>query len=291
MIFITIWSVGYGLSFVQWTHPISEPFAITLIQGNIPEMMKWDQQQAYRSLKTYEALSQQHFDSKIIVWPETAITFLYADAKPFIEALDKLADKHHTAIITGIPIEKNNKYYNGAIVIGQGQGEYFKRHLVPFGEYVPFENVLRGLIGFFNLPMSSFSAGPQAQDLLTVQGMSVAPFICYEIAYSHLLRTDLPQANILVTMSNDSWFDQSEALAQHRQIAQLAAQMTQRYMLIATNSGKTAVVDPMGNIVATAPENQPAFITATIQSMAGTTPWIIFGNWPILILMVLGLLL
>ena len=137
--------------------------------------------------------------------------------------------------------------------------------------------------------MSNFVAGPQAQNLMTIQGMNIAPFICYEIAYSHLLRTDLPQANILVTMSNDSWFDQSEALAQHRQIAQLSAQMTQRYMLVATNSGQTVVIDPFGKILAQAPVNQTAFITASIQAMSGTTPWIKFGNWPILILMLIGL--
>jgi apolipoprotein N-acyltransferase len=124
---------------------------------------------------------------------------------------------------------------------------------------------------------------------MSTDGMYVAPFICYEIAYTHLLRTDLPLANVLVTMSNDSWFDQSEALAQHLQITQLAAEMSQRYMLVATNSGKTAAIDPNGNILMTAPENQVAFITATIQAMGGTTPWITYGNWPILILMGLGL--
>ncbi|HEV2614057.1 MAG TPA: apolipoprotein N-acyltransferase [Gammaproteobacteria bacterium] len=291
ILFVLIWSAGYCLNYIQWTHPISEPFPITLIQGNIPEMTKWDPHQAYKSLKTYEALSAQHLDSKMIIWPEAAITMLNVDAKPFLEDLNKTAEQHKTAIITGIPIYKNNKYYNGAIVVGDGHGEYLKRHLVPFGEYVPLEKYLRGLIGFFNLPMSSFTPGPQVQHLLSVQGMSVAPFICYEIAYSHLLRTDLPRAEILVTMSNDSWFDQSEALAQHRQIAQLSAEMTQRYMLVATNSGKTAVIDPFGNIVASAPENQPAFITSSVQAMGGTTPWITFGNWPILILMLIGLFL
>lgn len=289
ILFVVIWSGGFGLSVVQWTHPSSKLFPITLIQGNIPLMTKWDPQQAYKSLKTYEALSQPHLDSKIIIWPETAITFLLPDAVPFLEHFDKFLEQKKVAIVTGIPIPEHDNFYNGAIVLGDGNGHYFKRHLVPFGEYVPFENLLRGLIGFFNLPMSNFVAGPQVQHLMGIQGMNIAPFICYEIAYSHLLRTDLPQANILVTMSNDSWFDQSEALAQHRQIAQLSAQMTQRYMLVATNSGETVVIDPFGKVLAQAPVNQPAFITADIQAMSGTTPWITFGNWPILILMVIGL--
>jgi apolipoprotein N-acyltransferase len=90
-------------------------------------------------------------------------------------------------------------------------------------------------------------------------------------------------------MSNDSWFDQSEALAQHRQIAQLSAQMTQRYMLVATNSGQTVVINPYGKVLAQAPINQVAYVTATIQAMSGSTPWIKFGNWPILLLMCVGL--
>jgi apolipoprotein N-acyltransferase len=284
-----IWLGGYGLTFLHWTQPLNQPFSVTLIQGNISLMTKWDPQEAYRSLKTYEALSSQHLDSKIIIWPETAVTFLLSEGKPFLDEYSKILDKHHVAVITGIPIQDQNKFYNGAIVLGEGHGEYFKRHLVPFGEYVPFEKLLRGLIGFFNLPMSSFSAGPQAQGLMSANGISIAPYICYEIAYSHLLRTDLPRATLLVTMSNDSWFDKSEALAQHRQIAQLSAEMTQRYMLVDTNSGKTAVINPFGKIVATVPDNQPAFITATVQAMQGSTPWIEFGNWPILILMMLGL--
>jgi apolipoprotein N-acyltransferase len=284
-----IWIGGYSLNFVQWTHPSSEPFPITLIQGNIPLMTKWDPQQAYKSLKTYEFLSNLHMDSKIIIWPETAITLLLPDAAPFLGHLNNFLEKKHTAIISGIPIPQDDHFYNGAIVLGDGSGHYFKRHLVPFGEYVPLQSLLRGLIGFFNLPMSSFSAGPPAQTLMSIQGMNVAPFICYEIAYSHLLRTDLPLANILVTMSNDSWFDQSEALAQHRQIAQLSAQMTQRYMLVATNSGQTVVINPYGKVLAQAPINQVAYVTATIQAMSGSTPWIKFGNWPILILMCVGL--
>ncbi|MDX2164701.1 MAG: apolipoprotein N-acyltransferase [Gammaproteobacteria bacterium] len=287
---LVIWLGGYGLTFIQWTHPISKPFSITLIQGNIPEMMKWDPQQAYKSLKTYETLTKPFLGkSTLIVWPETAVTFLLPDAIPHLELLDKVAEKTKSAILTGIPIPNNNQYYNGAIMLGDGEGHYYKRHLVPFGEYIPLESLLRGLIGFFNLPMSDFSEGPQAQNLMSTDGMYIGPFICYEIAYTHLLRTDLPLANVLVTMSNDSWFDQSEALAQHLQITQLAAEMSQRYMLVATNSGKTAVIDPNGNILVTAPENQVAYITATIQAMGGTTPWITYGNWPILILMGLGL--
>lgn len=287
---LAIWLGGYGLSTVQWTHPIAKPLSITLIQGNIPEMMKWDPQQAYKSLTTYETLTKPHLgQSALIIWPETAVTFLLPDAIPHLELLDKMAKANKSAILTGIPIPNHDQYYNGAIMLGNGEGHYFKRHLVPFGEYVPLENLLRGVIGFFNLPMSDFSNGPQAQNLMSIPGIYVAPFICYEIAYTHLLRTDLPRANILVTISNDAWFDKSEALAQHLQLTQLAAEMSQRYMLVATNSGKTAVIDPHGHIVAVAPEDQVAYITATIQAMAGTTPWITFGNWPILILMGLGL--
>ncbi len=290
LIFV-IWFGGYALSFVQWTHPISDPFSVTLIQGNIPEMMKWDPQLAYKSLQNYVNLTAKHLDSKIIIWPETAVTPLYSDAKPILDNISQTTRKHHATIITGIPVDQNDKYYNGAIVLGNGSGIYFKRHLVPFGEYVPLENYLRGIIGAFNLPMSDFSNGPEKQHLLHAQNLNIGMFICYEIAYSHLLRTDLPRANILVTISNDSWFGQSEALAQHLQITQISAEMAQRYMLVATNSGITAVISPEGKILASAPIDETAFITAFVQAMDGATPWVRYGNGPILILIGLGLIL
>ena len=289
---LLIWLTGYGLSFIHWTKPISNLFSVSLVQGNIKQDLKWSPHQAQKSLDLYKKLSMPYLGkSPMIIWPEAAITYLLPDAIPHLNDLNKIAQKDLTGIITGIPIPAHQQYYNGAIVLGDGSGHYFKQHLVPFGEYVPFEQHLRGLFGFLNLPMSDFSAGPSHQPLFDIRAVKIAPFICYEIAYSSLVRDDLPEANVLVTVSDDAWFNQSAALAQHTQIAQFAAEMTQRYMLVDTNSGETAIINPDGKILIKAPINTATVITANIKAMAGNTPWTILGNLPILILIFLNLYL
>lgn len=280
-----IWIGGWGLSNIHWSTPIGKPITISLIQGNIPQSIKWDPEQARQSLEIYQNFTSNHWSSDLIIWPETAITFLLPDATSFLEQLDQEALKNHSAIIAGIPIFHQNKYYNGLVVLGDGKGQYIKRHLVPFGEYVPLQNLLRGLIGFLDLPMSDLSPGLNKQAILKIKNFSAAAFICYEVAYSDLLRSNLPEANILMTLSNDTWFGHSIALGQHRQIAQFAAQATGRYMLVATNSGETVIIDSQGIILEKIPAFSAGVLTGTAQIMQGITPWVKIGNTPIIALL------
>jgi len=288
-----LYLTGHYLSFIHWTTPVSSsPLKISLIQANVPISMKWSEQYALKALSDYIFLSKQSISDAskdtqtLIVWPETAVTFFLDESMPLLTSIDKFAIDHNTAIITGIPIRENNLFYNGAVVLGKGNGIYLKRHLVPFGEYTPFQEKLGRLLNFLNLPMSDFSDGPEKQHLLKIFNIKAAALICYEVTYSDLWRSDLPDANLLVGLSNDSWFGKSIASAQQRQIAQFAALASGREMVVATNSGETVVINSHGKIAASLPINKTAVLESKIIPLKGATPWVRVGDTCIIVILI-----
>ncbi len=202
-----------------------------------------------------------------------------------------------TALITGIPQQAHPdsddpvQYHNSIMVKGAGEGLYQKQKLVPFGEYVPLEAWLRGAINFFNLPMSNFAPGSSDQPLLSAKGMQIAPFICYEVVYPEFVRQQAQQSDLLVTISNDSWFGHSVGPLQHLQMAQVRAAENGRYMLRSTNNGVTAIIDPHGRIVASAPQFEQAIVRGEVHGMVGQTLFAQFGSLPLLIFCALILLI
>lgn len=277
------------LARIPWTQRAGNPLTVTLVQGNIPQQIKWNPEYLKMILDRYLLLSKNQWHSQILVWPEAAIPWLLQDTTEFIKNLDETAKQNHSIFISGIPIKDGFDYYNGVIARGIGQGTYYKRHLVPFGEYVPLESWLRGLIGFFDIPMSNFSPGPATQPNFKMPGFEIAPFVCYEIAYPELVYSTLPQANILLTVSNDAWFGHSFAPAQHLQIAQLRALETGRYHLFSNNTGVSAIINPQGVIEAASPAFEATVLKGTVQKMTGITPIVWLGIMPIL-LFISGLL-
>jgi apolipoprotein N-acyltransferase len=175
--------------------------------------------------------------------------------------------------------------------MGAGTGVYHKQRLVPFGEYVPLEAQLRGLIQFFDLPMSSFSPGPSGQKPLAAGAYRVAPFICYEIVYGDLVGRSARDAELLITISNDSWFGDSIGPWQHLQIAQMRGRENGRYVLRATNNGISAIIDHQGRILQRTEQFVATTLTGEAEPMLGVTPFGSFGNTPIIAGCFLGLLL
>jgi apolipoprotein N-acyltransferase len=162
---------------------------------------------------------------------------------------------------------------------------YTKRRLVPFGEYVPLEGLLRGLIGFFDLPMSHTEPGAPVQPLLRVGEAKIAMAICYEVVYPDLVREQARDANLLATVSNDTWFGASIGPLQHLQMARMRALELGRFMLRATNNGVTAVIDARGRVVAQLPQFAPGVLRGQVWLMAGDTPYARFGDVPVLALL------
>ncbi len=294
-IFLFIWFACFAMTPVLWTQKTGEKLQVSLIQGNIAQEIKWDPKEIPNTLKKYWQLTQAHWQSNLVVWPEAAVPLLKRDAQPFLAKVSQSAKQHNTALILGLPIavdhismhngnvQDQQQYFNAAIALGNAQGTYYKRHLVPFGEYVPFEKIFRGLIGFFDIPMSEFSEGPWQQALIHANGYKVAMLICYEVAYPSEVRSLLPAANLLIAISDDSWFGRSIASAQQLEMAQMRALETGRYLLSATNNGITAIVDPLGEITQALPKYQAGVLTGSYYAMQGSTPWVVIGITPLIV--------
>lgn len=272
-----LWLGTSALNKIHWVKPEGKLIQVTLIQGNIPQAMKWQEDQLQNILATYTQLTQQHWDSQIIVWPEAAIPNFQHQVTNFINQISVVAAKNHTNIITGIMVAEDHKFYNGIITLGKNHRTYRKRHLVPFGEYLPLENILGKLLKFFDIPMSNLSSGDTQQPSFIVNGITIAPFICYEIIYPDLVLDYLPQAQLLLTISDDSWFGKSIAAAQHLEMARMRSLETGRYQLMVTNNGITAIINHRGKIITRLAQFKRDTLTDQIQLMHGTTPYV--GFW------------
>ncbi|MEO6697544.1 MAG: apolipoprotein N-acyltransferase, partial [Gammaproteobacteria bacterium] len=177
---------------------------------------------------------------------------------------------------------ETRRYYNSMMSIGHSEGFYFKRHLVPFGDYVPFADFLRGLIKFFDLPMSGYSPGPP-QPLLEAAGHKIAGTICYEDAFGEEVIRQLPEASLLVNLTNNAWYGDSFAPPQHLQISRMRALETGRPLLRATTNGISAIIDHKGKITAASPQFKTFVLSGTVQPMQGATPYVWWGNLPVLL--------
>jgi apolipoprotein N-acyltransferase len=179
-------SGSYGLNRIEWVQA-RHPVKVSILQGNISQHDKWKREQRQPTLDLYSDMSRQHWDSDLIIWPETAVpALLHMVQDSFIEPMRQETVANNSQILTGIAVMnlETQQYYNSVLSLGADYHFYHKRHLVPFGEYVPLEAWLRGLIKFFNLPMSSFSAGKNEQALIPYRYGKLGMSICYEVAYA-----------------------------------------------------------------------------------------------------------
>ncbi len=276
-----IWLLAWGLGSVSWTAP-GAPRSVALVQGNLAQETKWNPASIPFSKARYQELSKPVGDRDIIVWPEAAIPDLHHRAVDFIDAVgQRIAGD----LVLGIVVAKGMAgdawaYYNAAV--STGGGVYRKRRLVPFGDYVPLESVLRGAISFFDLPMSRTVPGDRRQPLLRAAGIDLAMAICYEIAYPVAVARHGRNAAALVTISNDTWFGASIGPLQHLQIARMRALENGKYLLRATNNGVTAIVDHRGEVTARLPQFEAGVLTGEIRAVSGSTPFARLLNLPIL---------
>ncbi len=286
VIIATLWIGGAVLRPVEWVAPaIKKPLQVALVQANIPQELKWRPEYYRPTLAAYQSATESLLGKDIIIWPESAIPNYYQRARDFLDPLSQQARASHSALITGIPWlrEDGKGYYNSIVSLGEGTGVYHKQRLVPFGEYVPLEQWLRGLIAFFDLPMSAFSAGSPRQDNLRALSYRLAPFICYEIVYPDLVAHSARNADLLITISNDSWFGKSIGPLQHLQMARMRALENGRYLIRGTNNGVTAIVNHRGEITARAPQFETAVLEGEVEVMLGNTPFSSFGSRPVLL--------
>ena len=283
---ILIATLGANLQRVEWTQPVGEPIRVALLQGNIPQEMKWRPERFDESLRAYHRLALEN-PAQLTVLPETALPALLEQLPPaYLEELRALARREQGALLFGIPTGDGKAYTNAAIALGEaGAQRYDKIHLVPFGEFVP--PGFRWFMNMAHIPMSDFTAGSAQQAPLRLGELRVAANICYEDAFGEEIIHALPAANLLVNLSNVAWFGDSLAPAQHLQIARMRALETGRVMLRATNTGMTAIVAPDGRVAASLPPFTRGALRGEVRGYAGATPYVRAGNWPIVVICLL----
>jgi apolipoprotein N-acyltransferase len=181
----------------------------------------------------------------------------------------------------------SGRYFNSVVSIGPQSGVYRKQHLVPFGEFPPLEPLFSWLMRHLQIPMSDFSAGAPDQPPLFAAGQRIGVSICYEDAFGNEIIRALPQASLLVNVSEDAWFGDSLAPHQRLQMARMRAREAGRPMLRAANSGPSAVIDHRGEVMARSPQFQVHVLEAALQPMQGATPYVRYGNVPIVLSLVL----
>jgi len=278
-----LWFVSGALYQINeyFVKPKGSPIRVSLIQGNIPLETKWDSKQIPAVLQTYAALSAEHWQSSLIVWPEAAIPALQWQVTDYLKNLQKSAKTHNSTIVSGIIFqdEKNKKYYNSMISMGVNNGLYLKKRLVPFGEFLPLQSYLSWLLNFLHIPWSNLTPGMENQPKFVAANLAIAPFICYEIAYPYLALRYFPYTDLLVTISEDSWFGRSLAAEQQLEIARMRSLETGRYQVVSSNNGLTAIINQYGKLEAKIPAFQQAVLTGEVYAMEGITPWVNYGYY------------
>jgi apolipoprotein N-acyltransferase len=271
---------GFALKFIDWTQPTGINTRVSLLQGNVPQDMKWRPEALAATLKTYRDMVTAS-KAQLIVMPETALPMFLHQAPPeYLEELAAHARGNKGDVLLGVPERRpTGEYYNSVISLGSAKPQvYRKYHLVPFGEFIPLRPILGPIVGALAIPLQDFSRGAETQPPLDIAGQRVAVNVCYEDVFGEEIIRPLPQATVLVNVSNVAWFGDSLAPAQHLQISQMRALETGRYMLRATNTGMTAVIDQRGKVLKAAPPFQQAAVEHDVPGYQGTTPFVRWGN-------------
>ena len=290
-VLVVLWVGGATLRNVEWTQPQGEPLKVSLIQGNIPQELKFREEKLVGTLETYRRLALQS-DARLIVLPETALPLLRHEVpESYASILREHVRRNGGDMLIGAFELDHGLYYNSVFTLGTAESQgYRKNHLVPFGEFIPLRPVLGWFINeVLSIPMSDLARGGLPQAPLNVAGQKIAVNICYEDVFGEEIIRALPDATLLVNVSNDAWYGNSHAAMQHNQISQMRALETGRMMLRATNTGVTSVIGADGRVRAMLPQHEEGVLTAQVQGYAGSTPYVRWGN--ALVIGLLGLML
>lgn len=272
------------LEALRFTSPSGPAVRVTMVQGAVAQAIKWDFDQRQPSIELYESLSEDAWGGDLLLWPETAIPAFPHEVPELINRLHERSLATQTEMLVGVPTvdPDTREYYNSVLNFGPSPGRYDKVHLVPFGEFFPFQSLMKQLSLLLSIPMSDFTAGERDQRKIEINGHLAGISICYEDAYPSETLASLPAAAVLVNVSNDAWFGDSIAPHQHLQIARMRALEGGRYLLRATNTGISAIINDRGAVVARSPQFVPHALEGEYLPLSGATPFVRHRGWPIL---------
>ncbi len=273
---VLIPGLGIILQNIDWTDAQSDTLKVTIVQGNIPQEIKWQYDQRQNIFNIYWRETIKNWDSDLIVWPETALPGRSEEIEQdILLPMSITAAEQGSSILTGLIVTDSvkDRYYNSMMLLGTDQGVYHKRHLVMFGEYYPMRWLLDFMSGLINIPYSDMEPGPDEQPMMSVKGIKIGLSICFEDVFTRDIMLAMPEATILVNASNDAWFGDSIAPHQHLQIAQMRALETGRPMIRSTNTGISAFIDYRGRLIEKSEEFKTQSLTQNVTGRTGNTPF------------------
>lgn len=283
-VLIAIWGSGTALWKVPWTQPIGRPITVAIVQGAVPQDVKWSEAYRDSTLELYRGLSLPQLGKDIILWPESALPDLPEQLRDFLSQFWTAARANHSTLITGLLHfgKDQDDVRNGLLVLDEELQWYDKRRLVPFGETFPVPSFVREWMRLQSLPYSDITAGDRQQPALRAAGQKIGATICYEDAYGAEQLEVLKEATLLVNVTNDAWFGNSTAAHQHLQISRMRTIEAGRPLLRAANDGISAIIDAGGKVEKTLPRFKPDVLTGVIQPHTGLTLYARTGNWPLI---------
>jgi len=263
-----------------------------LVQGNIPQELKFSRERLINSLETYVRLSRENLDGvDIVVWPETAIPTSYDRVSSFIDPFAASMLEQGTEVLSGGFHREGDEVYNSVRQLGGDKALYTKKHLVPFGEYMPFRSFFAFVAKFVEIPMSDLSRGSGPANLLTIKNEQIGLSICYEDVFGEEMAASFPGAGVLVNVSNDAWFGERIAPYQHQQMARMRALEFERPLMRITNTGVSSAINYRGEILQSIPHSTEGYFDIDVTPRTGFTPYARVKNYPVWILSLLSVLL
>jgi apolipoprotein N-acyltransferase len=272
---------------VQWTRPQATPLTAALVQGAVPQDLKWEPEQLPRTLELYRSLTEEVHGAALIVWPEVAIPEYYRNLRPYVDEVARAAGDAGSIVLSGMQFYdvSVDRTLNAVFALGRDDPVYVKRHLVPYGEVFPVPEFVRGWLRSAGLPSRGLGRGDPEQPPVALLGERIAITICYEDVFGAEQLHSLPDATLLVNVSNDAWFGESIAADQHLQIARMRAAEAGRYLLRSTNTGISAVIRPDGGVESTLQKFEVGALQAIVRGYTGATPYARWGNHAIVLLL------
>ncbi len=271
---------GQMLRSVSWTQPAGDPVQVTMVQGNISQELKFQPRLLEDSLRIYSDLSLTGAD--LIIWPESAIPTLFTDVEAWqTEFVEEMAARGSTVLSGGFHANEDyTEYYNAIKVLGGTDDQlYTKRHLVPFGEFIPLRDIIKLLAQVITIPMSDLTPGTGPIMPINIDGVNYGMSICYEDAFGNEMIAQMPQTNVLVNISNDAWFGDSTAPHQHQEIAAMRSLEFDRPMLRVTNTGITSLISRHGQVLEQGEQFEAMAMDVEVVPRHGSTPYVLVGNW------------
>ena len=274
---------GVALKGREFSQPVGEPLAVRLVQGNIPQAMKFSRERLSTALNLYTNMTTEQplSDIDLVVWPETAIPTHYHRVEEWLEPFADSMDELGVDVLTGVFVREGDDVYNAVQQLGGQRAVYRKRHLVPFGEYMPLRFILDFAVKYIDIPMSDLSKGRGPHVPIELQGTAIGVSICYEDVYGEKMRAVLPASEVLVNVSNDAWFGNSAAPHQHEQKARMRAREFERPLIRVTNTGVSSAIDYRGEILGRIHHDVKGILDVSVQPREGATLYSRTGNWPV----------